>query len=286
MGHILILAIPGLFAIWLLVPLGIFMAGVTKLRSEVFEDPRRAEPTGDDPDYQRRFRQFEALGFRPIGMTRESGWFILPLKWYWHSLQGVRWMIAADGLMLVSFHRLLASEPLRFGVVTLNSAGGLMRTTCPGAEVTLDRDSNNARFELRGVEPAELVARHRENVAAFCEERDLESKPATFPEAAAVDLAVDRLAIKKLGGGTPISRLLLLGIGLTLAYPRLRARFGHHDAAPPRPRPPHVPHHLSALQLLTLLAGPIAMAVVVLIVMPLLRRSRILRSHTEDVSGE
>ncbi len=138
------------------------------------------EPRGDDPDYERRYRQFEALGFRPVGTTRETAWFMFPFHWRWRS-RGSRWMRNDDGTMLVSFHRLIADEPLHFGALTLTSGEGLVRTTCPGAGVDSYPEVNFGRFELRNVEPAELVEEHQRNVDAFCREQGLASKPGHVP---------------------------------------------------------------------------------------------------------
>ena len=91
------------------VPATMFTFGLWWLHGDVFEDPARAEPGGDDPDYERRFREFEALGFRPVGITNEAGWFISPLSWFRQSLHGTRWMRTPDGLMLATFHRLYVS---------------------------------------------------------------------------------------------------------------------------------------------------------------------------------
>jgi hypothetical protein len=176
-------------------PVVMFTFGLWWMYSDIFEGPAYAQPGKDDPDYARRFGQFEALSFRPVGMTREVGWFISPLTWLRRSLQGTRWMRTADGLMLATFHRLHRSEPVRFGVMTLNNGGGLVRTTSPGKGRPVAPTSKYARFEV-GLEPAELVARHRENVETFCRERGLVSVPATFREAAAAALALDRLATK------------------------------------------------------------------------------------------
>jgi hypothetical protein len=202
LGQVLVEAGWVLILVLTFVPGLTFAFGLGWLNSELVEDPARARPGSDDPEGAERLRQFEALGFRPAGMTRESGWFISPLTWFWRSLEGTRWMATPDGLMHTTFHRLSASEPVRFGVVTLIEGGGLVRTTCPGQEAAVKPTARYARFELQNVDPSELVAHHRQNVETFCQQRQLVPRPATFREAAAAALALDRLATKgRLRGG-------------------------------------------------------------------------------------
>ena len=196
MGDVVLYVIVALALVWVLVPAVAFGLGGARLRKELHRDPARAEPRADDPDHARRFQQFREIGFRPVGVTRETCWFMNPIKWYWHALDWSRWMELPDGKMLVSFHRLLASEPVRFGVVTLFEDGGLVRTTCPGTGSGMKQDTKNAlRFELKNVEPAELVAKHEEHVAAFASAGNRKIQQASFEEVTAAETAKDRVVL-------------------------------------------------------------------------------------------
>src|SRR5262249_51288788 len=158
--------------VWALTPTVMFALGLTRFRIVVSQEPSAAEPTTDDPDYERRYQQFRELGFLPIGTTIETCWFSNPIRWYRKSLRPLRWLATPDGRFLASFHRLIAAEPVRFGIVTLLSDAGMVRTTCPG--VGKHRlEGNRLRIELLNVEPAELLAQHQEHVHAFCQSRNL-----------------------------------------------------------------------------------------------------------------
>src|SRR5438094_3155299 len=91
---------------WVLTPVVMFALGLTRFRIRVTQEPTMAEPTSDDPDYERRYQQFRELGFVPVGTTIEICWFINPIKWYRQSLRPLRWLATADGRFLASFHRL------------------------------------------------------------------------------------------------------------------------------------------------------------------------------------
>jgi hypothetical protein len=286
---VLVIAILGLSGLAFMVPILCFSLGVGGLRNENVEDPRLVEPGGDDPDYERRYRQFLALGFRPVGFTRASGWFAFPTKWRWRSLQGQRWMATPDGKTFALFHRLIAAEPVRITVMTLNDGDGFVSTVCPGMGVTLDRGSNHGRFELRGVEPEELVAKHRENVEYFCAQRGLKPIAATFAEASAADFALDLAKMKKMGHGTTRGRIgvvvMLLGFVAPFVYARMHR---HHDLAPTVPPPPvaHTAHHLSKAHLLLLALYPLVTIVLLAVWIPWRRKRLILRSHKEDISDK
>src|SRR5262249_16426172 len=142
--------------------------------------------------------QFRELGFLPIGTTIEICWFSNPIKWYRRSLRPLRWLATSDGRFLVSFHRLIPTEPVRFGIVTLLSENGMVRTTCPGVGKH-HLEENRLRIEVPNAEPAELFARHQAHVNAFCQARGLAVKPATLPDAAALEEVNTRQLLPKLG---------------------------------------------------------------------------------------
>jgi len=188
-------------AIWVFGPPLMFALGLIRVRFLISEDPAAAEPTADDPNFARRYRQFLALGFQPAGTVNETCWFINPMKWYRRSRQPVRWLAAADGKCFATFHRLVPSEPVRFGVVTLTSEGGHVRTTCPGVGEHR-ADGKYLKVSLRNVEPAELLAAHRDHVDVFCRQRDTTVRAATFVEAATVEEEHTRYLLPKLGNAS------------------------------------------------------------------------------------
>jgi hypothetical protein len=269
-GDVVLYVIAALALVWALVPAVAFALGGARVRKELRRDPARAEPRADDPDHARRYQQFWELGFRPVGVTRETCWFMNATRWYWHSLEWSYWMQRPDDGMLVSFHRLLPDEPVRFGVVTLFDDGGLVRTTCPGVRSGMRQDAENSlRFELKNVEPAELVAKHEVHVAAFASASNRKVRPATFEEVTAAETVKDRGILSGRSGSYQ----------LLLRYFVLPALVGGWL--------------LSALGgsfwrrvALGVCAGAAMFALERFVQMPKRRRERVLRSHSKDASRE
>jgi hypothetical protein len=195
-GPTLVLGVFSLLTVVVWVPAIMFTFGLWWIDADLFDDPARAEPASGDSSYEARFRQFEALGFRAAGMTRKTGWFISPLSWISRSGSGTRWMRSADGLMFVTFRGTLGGESERISITTLTDGGGLVRTSRARGPTQVKPTAKYGCYVVEGAEPPELVAQQRENVASFCRERGLGSKQATFREAAAAELALDRLATK------------------------------------------------------------------------------------------
>jgi len=170
------------------------------LSKEIIAEAALAEPPPNDASYRRRFSQFAALGFHPLGTSIERCWFMSPIKFHWRSLQGNRWLGADDGRTFVSFHRLLPDEPVRFGAVTFFEDGSLVRTTCPGVlGVTTERVPGYRRVEITGVEPEHLLARHRQEVDAFAQERNVAVKQMTFGEAVAAEAVFSQQVVGQSG---------------------------------------------------------------------------------------
>jgi len=155
------------------------------------------EPKGDDPDYERRYRQFAELGFQPAGATRETCWFISPFDWYWRAHDFHRWMATPDGKALVVLYRMVAVEPVRFSIKSVFDGGAVVDTKCPGAGVGRDTDTY-LRVEYKNLEPAELLAKHRENVEAFAQRRGRRIKSCTFAETAQAEIVHDHKLLKSM----------------------------------------------------------------------------------------
>jgi hypothetical protein len=188
----------GLALVWVLLPSCVYALRLTEVQSRVWDDPARAEPTGADADYARRFAEFTALGFRPVGATFESAWFFNPLHWRWRGTEPERWLAHPSGHTFASFHRLMPTEPLRFSVVTFLETGGRVRTTCPGTGFPSPAQPGSLVTELTQVEPAGLWAAHQKLADEYCASGDLSPKPLTFPEAIRAALALDRRLLRSL----------------------------------------------------------------------------------------
>ena len=214
-------------------PAAAFALFGARLSKEILADPKLVEPPANDENYRRRFEQFAALGFLPLGTSIDRCWFMNPIKFYWRSLQGNRWLGMNDNQTFASFHRLEPDEPVRFGAVTFFEGGSLVRTTCPGVlGTTTEKVSGYRRVELTGVEPEQLLARHRQEVEAFARERSVAVKPMTFAEAIAAEAVFSRQIVGRSGqaGYSFIFNYFL--VPTVLAY--LLSRPGtslHHPAA-------------------------------------------------------
>lgn len=208
-GVVLLVALLALIKI-AVPPLAVSL-GLMPLRIRADESPGRAEPRLDDADHRRRFEQFVELGFHPVGTTQEDCWFVSPFDW--HKRFPASWMRAPDGRTLASFHRLTDEEPIRFGVVTVLEGGALVRTTCPGTDGQMPVHGDYHRVDLRGVEPAELLARHRERVAAISEGPGRAVVSATLREAASVEERLEGEIVRRIDHSSS-SRIVQVSFGV------------------------------------------------------------------------
>src|SRR5262245_51613956 len=113
-GSVALWILAVLAAVWLLGPVVMLHARALTLRLEIVTDLRRVA-ADDDSDYQRLLHEFSLLGFRPIGATVESGWFINPITWYRRFPLG-RWLSTAEGDVFVYIYRVFAREPRRLSL--------------------------------------------------------------------------------------------------------------------------------------------------------------------------
>jgi hypothetical protein len=180
------------------VPPLMFRLGLLRLRVRVDDDPAGVRPRGEDPGFRERLEEFTALGFRPLGTTYETCWFITAYDWLWRS-RPIRWVASPDGRTLVHFSRLIDDEPIRFSAVTILEGGELVRTTCPGTGPhQVPALENYHRVQLTGVDPAELLSRHQTEVAGFSAKRGRGVVAATLRDAAEVDAAIDRQILPRI----------------------------------------------------------------------------------------
>ena len=211
--------------LYVLIPPLMFALGLTRVRVEVQLRPEEAHPLGDDPDYAKRYQEFAALGFMPVGTTVEHVWFMNPLKWYRKSRQPLRWMTSREGPFLASFHRLIADEPVRFSVATLTSDGGKVRTTCPGAGGSR-LDGNSLTVVMKNVTPAELLASHARQLEEFCRQRHVQARASTLAEMAAAEEGNTKRVLYKLWSGHKYLLFLVYFAAPALLASRLGARLG------------------------------------------------------------
>ncbi len=124
-----------------------------------------------------------------------------PIKPYWRSLQGERWLVHDDGLTFASFHRLIPDEPVRFGVASYFAGNGAVRTTCPGVmgRVRADEDALYWRTELQNVEPDELLRRHQAVLSDIGLRRELAPAPMTLKEVSNTELFHEKRLVGRSG---------------------------------------------------------------------------------------
>jgi hypothetical protein len=174
--------------VWAVIPPVLCRLGLTRLRFDADDSPGAADPTGDDLEAERLFRQLWDLGFRPAGVVTEHAWF-LPHEW--HKAFRVRFLATPKGDCFAGLYRLDGTEGIRLALHTPVSNGGLVMTVTPGAGLqTLD--GRFLRTELPGAVPAELLARHQENVEHFVRTNGLSVERETLAGLAARSEEYDR----------------------------------------------------------------------------------------------
>lgn len=186
-------------AAWMLIPGILKTLNLFWIRTTVLADPELTHPPVGDDSYRGRFEQIRALGFHPLGLTHETAWFLTSYNWRWQAVQAEPCFSAPDSRVLMICHRIVLDEPVRFSAVSLLEGGGLVRTSCPGAGFFGDVSPRHRRLEIKGVEPAELLDRHAENVARFCQERQVAVRPATLSDFAVESDIESRLTLAQQG---------------------------------------------------------------------------------------
>ncbi len=263
---VLLSVIAALAAAAILLPPLLFKLASPRLAERVDADPALARPRSGDDDAEKRYGQFTALGFRPFGRTIESCWFMSPIKLYWRSLEGERWLASENRRTFVSFHRLLREEPVRFSVVSYFDGRGVLRSACPGAGLLSDEANAFWRTEDRGVEPEQLLDRHQRDLEALHARRGLEPRAMTLTEIAEAERIHGRRVITKAGE---------VSYGLIHVYfvaPTVLLSLYSFVTS--------TPHDMATV----ICIGAIPFGVIRLIVIPLMRRRRVLRSHSVDLT--
>jgi hypothetical protein len=198
-GSVVLWVLAGIGVLWLVAPIVAYHLGRTTIRNALFPEPERALPRRWDRSYARAFRELTALGFQPAGSTIETTWFMTPMNWR-KQFPEVRWLVSPDGMTFVACYRLLAFEPVRFAVYSMNDRGGIVETASPGAKVSIDPGGADRRIEAPGLEGAALLARHQAEVASFCEARGWSAVPTTLAQMVDRSTNVDRRIARKVVG--------------------------------------------------------------------------------------
>jgi hypothetical protein len=190
-GLVVLWIVAGLTALWILGPLVLFLSPWRKLTTDVFDDPREAEAHGNDADFQRRIAELKALGFTPVGRTRERFPFFTPLHWIrvWN---GCRYFASPDRRVFVEFHRLAAGHPQRMSANTTFEGGGLLVTSTAPSGMGGEIGERYRRVEVGSESVAELVREHERQVSDFSREAGLRVKAATLSDMATENNALSQ----------------------------------------------------------------------------------------------
>jgi hypothetical protein len=188
-GLLALWAVAGLSALWILGPMVLFLSPLRKLSSDVFDDPREADAPSNDADVERRIAELKALGFVPVGRTRERFRFFTPLHWnrVWN---GSRWFAAPDRRVFVEIHRLASGHPQRMSANTTFEGGGLLLTSTSPSGMGGEVGERYRRIEVGSQSVAELVREHEGNVSEFSREAGLRVKAATLSQMAAENIVI------------------------------------------------------------------------------------------------
>lgn len=182
--------------IWVMGPSLMIALRRLSIRSRSLESPDAARPRGDDALYQQRFDQFAALGFQPVGIETQITWFLSP--WDWRRKFESRWMALPDGQTFASLTKMIPEDPWRFGLVTALSDGCIVRTSCPGVNGLENPLPNYRLSRLPGADPAELLKRHRDHVAAVCRERGATVETAALARLGTLEAALSKAFLNRL----------------------------------------------------------------------------------------
>lgn len=174
-------ALAVLSALWVLGPLLLFFSPLRRQEIDVQDDPREAEPRGNDRDYERSVAELKAAGFAPVGRTAERFRFFTPLHWVWRS-DGGRWFASPDRQVFVALERLAAGHPQTMSASTVFEGGGLLSTsTTPiGTGGGVGARYRRVGIEDRGI--AVLLREHGHQVADFSHDTGLRAKAGTLAE--------------------------------------------------------------------------------------------------------
>jgi hypothetical protein len=177
-------ALAVLASIWVLGPLLLFLSPLRRHEIDVQDDPREAEPRGNDRDYERSVAELKAAGFAPVGKTIERFRFFTPLHWIWRS-DGARWFASPDREVFVELERLAAGHPQTLCANTIFDGGGLLATSTAPSGMGGEVGDRYRRVEVEDRGVAALLHEHERHVADFSRDAGLHARAGTLAEMAA-----------------------------------------------------------------------------------------------------
>lgn len=192
----------GLFALAIyLLPYLATACGLTRISHRAINDPRLAEPSGTDDDYDGKAAELAALGFAPAGVIRERVWL------HMSNLRKTftpRFHRSGDGRTLAALYRLAPGGLVRVAFSTATPAGRLVRTAMPGVGEP-KREADHWRAERPWQPLADLLGEHHAHAAEAGG-----ATPVTLADHAARDERITRRELAAIGtGGTQL--LLVVG---------------------------------------------------------------------------
>lgn len=138
----------------LLVPCAVSACGLTRVRFCCTEDPPLVLPDGSDLDYEEKYQELAALGFRPCGMVTERAWFF---TCHLFTSTPVRKMVNPDGRTYAALYRLGKwGTTLRVAFSSVTDRKVFLQTATPGVGLA-ERESDYHRTEVPGGTLAERV---------------------------------------------------------------------------------------------------------------------------------
>jgi hypothetical protein len=189
-------ALAALAFAWAFAPPLVTLLGLWRVRCLAAPDPQAVEPPPGDADYEARFRELLALGFRPVGvLTEELRLFAI----HWYKAFPINCLVSPDGTCYAGLYR-MASEPLRVKFDTFLTGDYMVRTTMPGVGFE-DHDEWWVRLEVPATSVAELYDRHRENVLCVLGETKRSVRRVSLEECAWIDEATERQRTARASGG-------------------------------------------------------------------------------------
>lgn len=184
-----------------LAPFLITRRGIRIVRYRAFDDDKYAvQPDGSEPDYAERYEELSALGYLPAGVVRERVWF------YQESLRRtarVRVLVSEDGLIYAALYRIGTNGPVRVALDSLTDGGVFVRTAMPGAGIP-ESVADFHRTEAAWRPVGDLLDDHIRELRRIAGRGGGQPRVFSLEERAAVDEAVERRSLRRIGNGDTV----------------------------------------------------------------------------------
>jgi len=158
------------------------------LRFRAVDDPSLAQPDQHDAEAQYWVGELTKLGFRPVGIVKESCWFSHVIHWVKHL--ELHMMVSADGKTWVSWYRHFDGDYFRVSLTTLTQNDGFVRTQFPGVGIVCNEEMAFKNDYRQGT-PEGLLAEHQRYVGEFCDKHRVSPVAITLEAYAARDQQED-----------------------------------------------------------------------------------------------